>query len=615
MAFFTRKQCTVAALLLAAKLAQAQLPSEASTDAVTTEPVTAFELDIRAPDAVQQLLSKHLELQRYRVMPDLTDAEVQSLLLSAQKDATDLVATLGYFSPVIGFSLLPGSGSATRAIRLDVEPGPQTRVADVRLVLDGPIAKDPQSASQRRAIEDGWSLPANEVFTQSTWDAAKEQALKQLLSRRFAAATLRSSRAEIDADKATAALEVHLESGPAYTVGSLDVQGTRHYSEALVRRFARLQTGDDYALSELADAQKRLTDSGYFDSAYLSLDLASDPAAAVVRAQVKEASLQKLVFGVGGSTDSGARWSAEHTHNQVPGIGWRAINKVSGDRYTHAFSSDWTSQPEDSQWRWATSALLSQNSVGQIDVNTQRYRFGRFTSRSDLDQSYYLQLERTAAFYQENFEEVVNDAVTANYAFSLRRFDSIPFPSRGWGIGGELAVGSVLGTEQEPYSRVLLHWRAYQPLENANASLFNRQRSGRMVYRAEVGAVLGANNQDIPFTQLFLAGGDSSVRGYKRDEIGVTHDGILSADSGRYMVTGSVEWQRPIVVGGVMTEWEGALFVDTGAVANRTEELSFKVGVGIGARWKSPIGPLQVDLGYGVATQALRLHLNVGFVF
>jgi len=105
------------------------------------------------------------------------------------------------------------------------------------------------------------------------------------------------------------------------------------------------------------------------------------------------------------------------------------------------------------------------------------------------------------------------------------------------------------------------------------------------------------------------------VRGYKRDEIGVTHNGILSADSGRYLVTGSIEWQRPIVVGGVMTEWEGTLFVDTGAVANRTEELSFKAGVGAGARWKSPIGPLQMDIGYGLATQALRLHLNVGFVF
>jgi translocation and assembly module TamA len=105
------------------------------------------------------------------------------------------------------------------------------------------------------------------------------------------------------------------------------------------------------------------------------------------------------------------------------------------------------------------------------------------------------------------------------------------------------------------------------------------------------------------------------VRGYKYDEIGVTHNGILSSDSGRYVATASAEWQRPIVRNGVMTDWETALFVDTGAVANQVEAFSFKAGVGVGARWNSPIGPLQIDLAYGVATRALRLHLNVGFVF
>jgi translocation and assembly module TamA len=123
------------------------------------------------------------------------------------------------------------------------------------------------------------------------------------------------------------------------------------------------------------------------------------------------------------------------------------------------------------------------------------------------------------------------------------------------------------------------------------------------------------NASNVPFSQLFLTGGDNSVRGYKHEEIGVTHDGVLTAESGRYLATGGVEWQRPIVINGLMTDWETAVFVDTGAVSNRVEEFSFKSGVGVGARWKSPIGPLQIDVAYGVATQALRLHLNVGFVF
>jgi translocation and assembly module TamA len=32
-------------------------------------------------------------------------------------------------------------------------------------------------------------------------------------------------------------------------------------------------------------------------------------------------------------------------------------------------------------------------------------------------------------------------------------------------------------------------------------------------------------------------------------------------------------------------------------------------------RWKSPVGPVQADLAYGVKKRKLRLHMSVGFVF
>jgi translocation and assembly module TamA len=335
----------------------------------------------------------------------------------------------------------------------------------------------------------------------------------------------------------------------------------------------------------------------------------------VVRAQLKEASMQKAVFGIGASTDTGARWSAEHTYNQVPGIDWRAVNKITVARDTKTFASDWTSQPSESRWRWAASALFEQDVVGEIDLNTQRYRFGRFTTATDLDQNYYLQFEHSDAVYRETAQNTTNEAASANYSFALRSFDSTPFPSSGWGVGGELSAGTVLGTKQEPFARALLHGSVYQPLGDAQSNLFSRQHAGRMVYRAQVGGVFVDNATSVPFSQLFLTGGDTTVRGYKYQELGVTHNGVLSADAGRYVATASMEWQRPVVRNGLMTEWETAVFADTGAVANQVEEFSFKTGVGVGARWKSPIGPLQIDLAYGLATQALRLHLNVGFVF
>ena len=83
--------------------------------------------------------------------------------------------------------------------------------------------------------------------------------------------------------------------------------------------------------------------------------------------------------------------------------------------------------------------------------------------------------------------------------------------------------------------------------------------------------------------------------------------------AGRYLATGSLEWQAALAQRGRWADWEGVLFIDSGAVADHASALQAQVGVGSGLRWKSPIGPLQIDLAYGVQAKQWRLHLNLGF--
>jgi translocation and assembly module TamA len=180
-------------------------------------------------------------------------------------------------------------------------------------------------------------------------------------------------------------------------------------------------------------------------------------------------------------------------------------------------------------------------------------------------------------------------------------------------LGVEVGGGSTLGSQQDPYGRVLARWLGYLPLGSNDAALTNL-RSGRLALRAEAGAVLAKSDIALPSTQLFLTGGDNSVRGYGYHELGVTlPDGQTTP--GRTLGLASVEWQRPITVNGRLTDWESTVFIDAGAVADKVADLRAKVGVGVGARWKSPVGPLQIDLAYGVAVERFRLHLNVGFTF
>ena len=602
----------LALLAGAPALLQAQ-GQPANPDAVAK--ASAFELEIAAPDEIRTLLEHHLELLRYRELTDLSDPELARLLTTARQNTRDLLATLGYFSPDINIEQRTTDGATvTRWVKLSVTPGPPTLVTGVKIEFNGAIANDPAARSQRQQIEANWLLRAGMRFTQAGWDAAKQQAMLQLTGQRYPAGQIGSSLADIDPGTHSARLSVTLDSGPAYRLGPLVISGAQRYATELVTRLARLTPGADYDQTQLVQAQQRLTDSGFFDSVFVSLDTTGDPLAATVRVQLREALMQKLVLGVGASTDSGARLSAEHTHHRVPGFGWRAVSKLSLDRETRSLGSELTAPPDADNWRWVTSALLQNQNIGSTDISSLRLRAGRGQGGQRIDRNYYLQYDRAETAASDGSVPVVAQALSANYAFTVRNFDSLPFPGRGWGLGVEVGGGSTLGSQQDPYGRVLGHWLSYLPLGGNGDAAASPLRSGRLALRAQAGAVLARNDIALPSTQLFLTGGDNSVRGYGYHDLGITlPDGTISA--GRYLTVASVEWQRPIVANGRVTDWESTVFMDAGAVANKPAELRAKVGIGVGARWRSPVGPLQIDLAYGVSVERLRLHLNVGFTF
>jgi len=68
-------------------------------------------------------------------------------------------------------------------------------------------------------------------------------------------------------------------------------------------------------------------------------------------------------------------------------------------------------------------------------------------------------------------------------------------------------------------------------------------------------------------------------------------------------------------VAGNRNDWEHATFVDAGTVTDALDTYTVFVGVGTGIRWRSPVGPLQADLAYGLETKKVRLHLRLGFNF
>ncbi len=587
--------------------------SERSSEAAASG-AAAFTLQVRAPKEVRDYLEKHLELQRFRAFPDLQERELSRLLGAADANARELLATLGYFSPDIQIDLTktPDDRRAPRAIVVTVDPGERTTIKALDLRFQGDIETGPTTSRPEARARAAWSLNPGEPFTQEAWDDAKKNSLRALQKRRYPTASLANSRADIDADTHQAALSATFDSGPAYRFGPLHLKGMKRYDAEGIKNIARLPTGAVYDETELLDAQQRLASSGYFDAVFLTLDPdAQQPGAAPVTAQVREAPLQKAIFGIGVSTDSGMRLSLDHTYNQLPWLGWRALTKLSFDREAKVLGTEWTALPGANGWRWVAGAQLQREATGDYQVNSTQWRFGRSQSTDHIDRNYALQYD--SAVSQGPMAPPESTALSLNTGWTGRYFDSKTAPASGWGLAAEFGVGTTLRPERDPFVRALARGLYFQPLAKVTAPDGSSRRA-RIALRTEVGAVLARPGAQIPVTQLFLTGGDTTVRGYSLRSIGARTESD-QLFGGRYLAVASAEWQRPLVFGGTVSDFESALFVDVGAVADRLADLHARVGVGAGLRWRSPVGPLQTDLAYGVQAKQLRLHLRLGFTF
>ncbi len=610
---FAGQRCMAIAVLMALLVSAALAPTQAlaqNTAApspnITTSSTTpeAFGLEVNSSNEdIRDFLLQHLDLQRYRSLSDLDETELARLLRDADVQARELLGTLGFFKPTLRWSQDKSVNTSTLGrVLLDVDTGPVASISEVQWQWLGDVASDAAAQAQLKAIEKQWALPVGKPFSQNAWNQAKNQALRQLLAERYPWGRILHSLALVDEPTNQVRLWLTLESGPAVRLGALQITGADKYGATQVERLARLPIGQVYRQNDLLEAQQRLVTSGFYDSVFVSLDAEGQAAQAPVKIELKESLRQKWVVGLGVRSDSGARVSAEHTHHSLPGLHWRSLSKLSLDQDLQSASLDLLAPPDASLWRWNTSAKFDRENVFDVPLQSQRWRAGRTQLGERIDRSYFAQYDSSRL---QGDALLQRESISANYGWTWRNFDTLPFPKRGLGVGIELGSGVSLGDPREPYVRWQVKGLSYLPLGTS---------MGRLAVRAEMGSVVSRDTSKLPATQLFWTGGDNSVRGYAPNSIGVS-DASGAMVPGRYMAAGSIEWQRPVRHKGQTTDWEGAVFIDAGSVSNDAAELKPQIGYGIGARWRSPVGPVRMDLAYAQALHKLRLHLSVGFTF
>ncbi|WP_029949163.1 autotransporter assembly complex family protein [Burkholderia sp. A1] len=554
-----------------------------------------YSVDIDAPRSVRKLLQQHLDVSRFAKRDDISDDQFEFLITATPQQVRDLTATEGYFSPVVSTDVRNRDGK--RSVTVKVDPGPQTDVAGVDLQFKGPVGtEDPK---QETAARLAFSLHEGDAFTQSGWDGAKNAALKQLQSYRYLGAKIVSSQARIDPRTRTAKLAVSFDSGPTFTMGALDVSGVRRYPERIVTNVNPLGVGEIYDVQRINELQRQLQNTPYYASVAIDVsDDASKPEDTPVHVKVSEYPYNSVRGGVGYATDTGPHIQGSYTYLDTFGAAWPL--QVSGRiDQIQQYGQVQLSMPPSPRG-WTNSALASYTNTNVSDVRIYSARLGlqRTKTSQNIDYSYSI------LFYQDRLDQngagpTTSRALVPQWSWTRRNVDDPLFPRSGNLIHAEagFAVKGVL-TDQS-FVRGYARGQQYIPIGKRDLIFF----------RAELGGVFtSGGSAGVPASLLFRAGGSNSVRGYGYQSIGNSVDGSVLPT--KYLMTGTAEYQHWF-----NHDWGAATFFDIGTATDAWGERVFYPGVGFGARWRSPVGPVNVDLAYGLRNRSVRPYLTLGIAF
>jgi translocation and assembly module TamA len=562
------------------------------------EPVFTYDIELHVPQAQRSMMEANLDLYRWRGNDRMDETQLRRLVRLAPAQIGEFLATLGYYGPQIEAGL-ESVDEGKWQVRLDIVPGEAVRVRGIDLQLNGPLADGSAESRQRlKAIQDNWSLGRDAIFRHEDWEAAKRNALKSLLLEGYPAATVAESQAVVDPASHHVNLRVVLDSGPAFTFGALDVKGLKRYPLSIVERLNPIRPGEPYSQARLLELQSRLQDSPYFAGAIVTVDSdATRNTRVPIQVEVTENLSRKLGFGIGMSTDVGARAQIDYRDLNFLDRAWRLSSALKLDSRSQSLGAELQFPLTAQGYRDSLTALMERKDIqGEVTrklVLGGKRSFIKGKNESSYGIRYFLEQQDVAGVRNEP-----STALVPGYSWTRRDVDNLLYPTQGYllTLQTDVAAKSLLSDRDflRGYGRAVY----FQPLGKRD----------QLVLRGELGVVAAAGRDGIPTDFLFRTGGDQTVRGYAYQSLGIPEGSAIVG--GRYLAVASAEYVHWFV-----PQWGVAAFVDRGNAADSLGDLKPVLGYGVGARWKSPVGPLNLDIAYGDKTQAFRLHFSVGFSF
>ncbi|HZV22739.1 MAG TPA: autotransporter assembly complex family protein [Luteimonas sp.] len=562
---------------------------------------TVARVDIRGLDApMAQNVRISLSLVD-AIGKDVSGRRLGYLVREAEAETRSALEPFGYYSPTIDVQRTP-SGQAV-AVTITVTPGTPVRVRRSHVAILGEGAQD----RALRQVIATFAPATGAVFDQGVYEASKARVAGRLSERGYFDADLASHTVEVTRAANAADIDLSWNSGVRYALGAATFTQSPQpiIRDKLLHKLVRWTPGQPYQQGDLDRLRQSLATLDYFSR----IEVEPLPAQAVdhrVPVQVTLTPAKRSIYtaGVSYGTDSGPGVRLGVERRYLNARGHKALAELDFAQRRKTLTLQYRIPAFAWVDGWYTASLQAADE--QTDyIDTRRIEF--VASRSGqlnrfLTATAALHALRERWAYPDPSQATLAPAYQyATFTFPSLRAEYVDvddrlYPRRGIGASVELRGGLKGAGSDADFAQL-----------HAQGSWFKGLgRDNRLIVRGEFGHTFTDSVLDLPPSLRFYAGGDRSIRGYNYREVGPRLRNFgLGANN---VITASAEFEHYF-----NAQWGGAVFVDSGSAFNGRVP-DWHTGVGVGLRWRSPVGPVRVDVAHGLdhPDSAFTLYLSFG---
>ena len=426
-------------------------------------------------------------------------------------------------------------------------------------------------------------------------------------------------RVERDREATTVDLTFEIDEGPRVYIERIDIVGNVRTLDEVIRREFRLVEGDAFSSALIRRSRQRIMNLGFFDRVDISTSGGSAPDRSVLTVEVSEVPTGELSFGAGVSSAEGVLGDIAIRERNLLGRGQDLRLGLTASARRQEIDLSFT-EPYFMERDVAAGFDVFNRTIDLQDESSfDRETIGLslrvgypLSERLRHSVSYTIKSDEvsdisptTSRFIREQEGQMITSAISHRLTYDLR--DSIIDPTEGYVIrfGQELAG---LGGDNR-YIKHTLRYGHYFSIADGWI-LSGVLRSGYIV----------GLDDDVGIVDRFFLGG-SSLRGFEPSGVGPRDAETGDALGGNlfYSLTGELSF--PLGVGEEL-DLRGATFTDIGSLteidasgSELLDEASPRLSVGVGLRFRSPIGPIRLDFSRALIKEDFDVTENFRFSF